>query len=112
MYSYDKVMNGLAKYIDTEIVSKVPGWKKWIVGSGIGMLLSNAENVVTQIKNNEFVKLLNIIDDYNNIDVENIYKELKRQAQKGSIEVELPMVGTFVLNEQDVDKLYRLIINE
>lgn len=109
MYGYDKVMNGIAKYIDNEIVDKIPGWKKWLVGSGIGMMLSNSNNIFEQIKNNEFVKLLNIIDDYDNIDVENIYKELKKQAQKGSVDVELPMIGSFRLNEQDVDKLYRFI---
>ena len=111
MYSYDKVMNGIAKYIDNEIVDKIPGWKKWLVGSGIGMMLSNSNNIFEQIKNNEFVKLLNIIDDYDNIDVENIYKELKKQAQKGSIDVDLPMIGSFRLNDQDVDKLYRFIVD-
>ena len=111
MYSYDKVMNGIAKYIDNEIVDKIPGWKKWLVGSGIGMMLSNSNNIFEQVKNNEFVKLLNIIDDYDNIDVENIYKELKKQAQKGSIDVDLPMIGSFRLNDQDVDKLYRFIVD-
>ena len=112
MYSYDKVMNGLAKYVDTEIVSKVPGWKKWLVGSGIGMILSNADNVVEQLKNNEFVKLLNIIDEHSNVNVDAMYKELKRQAQKGSVNIELPMVGSFLLNEHDVDKLYNFITRE
>ena len=112
MYSYDKVMNGLAKYVDTEIVSKVSGWKKWIVGSGIGMILSNADNVVEQLKNNEFVKLLNIIDEHSNVNVDAMYKELKRQAQKGSVNIELPMVGSFLLNEHDVDKLYNFITRE
>lgn len=111
MYSYDKVMNGIAKYIDNEIVDKIPGWKKWLVGSGIGMMLSNSNNIFEQVKNNEFVKLLNIIDEYDNIDVENIYKELKKQAQKGSIDVDLPMIGSFRLNDQDVDKLYRFIVD-
>ena len=111
MYSYDKVMNGIAMYIDNEILDKIPGWKKWLVGSGIGMMLSNSNNIFEQIKNNEFVKLLNIIDDYDNIDVENIYKELKKQAQKGSIDVDLPMIGSFRLNDQDVDKLYRFIVD-
>ena len=109
MYGYDKVMNGIAKYIDNEIVDKISGWKKWLVGSGIGMMLSNSNNIFEQVKNNEFVRLLNIVDEYDNIDVENIYKELKKQAQKGSVDVELPMIGSFRLNEQDVDKLYRFI---
>lgn len=112
MYSYEKVLNGLTKYIDDEIVNKLPGWKKWVVGSGIGIMLSNADNVFNQIKSNEFVKMLNLVDEQGRINVEEIYKELKKQAQNSSASIELPMVGAFVLNEQDVDKLYHLITSE
>ena len=75
------------------------------------MMLSNSESIYHSIKDNEFVKMLNLIDQQGDINVDEIYKELKKQAQKGSIEIELPMVGAFVLNGQDVDKLYHFIIN-
>lgn len=112
MYSYDKVINGLSKYIDNEIVSKLPGWKKWILGTGMGMALSNSNNIYEQLKNNEFIKMLNIIDSNGNVNVEALYKELKKQAQKGSATIEFPMIGAFMLNEQDIDKLYNFIIND
>ena len=112
MYDYNKVINGIAKYIDTEIVDKILGWKKWVVGSGLGLALSNSTNVFNQLKNNEFVKMLNIIDKDNKIDVDKIYKELKKQAKKSSITFELPMVGSITLNDQDIEKLYELIKNE
>lgn len=112
MYSYDRVINGITKYIDNEIVNKVPGWKRWLVGSGLGMMLSNSESIYHSIKDNEFVKMLNLIDQQGHINVDEIYKELKKQAQKGSVDIELPMVGSFVLNEHDVDKLYGFIVNE
>lgn len=112
MYDYNKVINGIAKYIDTEIVDKILGWKKWVVGSGLGLALSNSTNVFNQLKNNEFVKMLNIIDKDNKIDVDKIYKELKKQAKKSSITFEVPMVGSITLNDQDIEKLYELIKNE
>jgi hypothetical protein len=112
MYDYNKVINGIAKYIDTEIVDKILGWKKWVVGSGLGIALSNSTNIFNQLKNNEFVKMLNIIDKDNKIDVDKIYKELKKQAKKSSITFEVPMVGSITLNDQDIEKLYELIKNE
>lgn len=112
MYNYDKVINGISKYIDSEIVSKLPGWKKWVLGSGMGMMLSNSSNIYEQLKNNEFIKMLNIIDTNGNVNVDALYKELKKQAQKGSATIEFPMIGAFMLNEQDVDKLYNFIIND
>lgn len=112
MYEYSKVLNGMAKYIDTEIVDKITGWKKWVIGSGVGIALSNTTDVFNQVKNNDFVKMLNVIDKDDKINVEKIYKEMKKQAKKGAITFDIPMIGALTLNEQDVDKMYDFIKNE
>jgi DNA-binding transcriptional regulator LsrR (DeoR family) len=112
MYDYNKVINGVAKYIDDEIVNKITGWQRWVVGSGVGIALSNATNVFNQLKNNEFVKMLGVIDEKDRIDVDKIYKELKKQAQKGAITFNAPMIGAITLNEQDVEKVYGFIKSE
>ena len=112
MYEYNRVLNGIAKYIYTEIVDKITGWKKWVVGSGIGIVLSNTTDVFNQLKNNDFVKMLNIIDKDDKINIEKIYKEMKKQAKKGAVTFDVPMVGALTLNEQDVDKMYEFIKNE
>jgi hypothetical protein len=112
MYEYNKVINGLSKYIDTEIVDKITGWQKWVIGGGLGIALSNGTNIFNQLKDNEFVKMLNVIDDKNRINVDKIYKEIKKQAQKSAITFNAPMIGAITLNEQDVDKIYEFIKNE
>lgn len=109
MYEFSKVINGVAKYIDTEIVNKITGWQKWIVGGAAGIVLSNATNIFNQLKENEFVKMLSIIDENDLIDVDKIYQEMKKQAQKGAVTFNAPMIGAITLNEQDIDKLYNLI---
>lgn len=109
MYEYNKVINGITKYVDTEIVDKLTGWQKWVVGGGIGIALSNATNLFKHLKENEFVKMLEIIDEDDYINVDKIYQEMKKQAQKGAITFNAPIVGIMTLNEQDVDKLYSLI---
>lgn len=109
MYEYNKVINGIAKYIDEEIVEKIGGWQKWVIGSGVGLMLSNTSGTFNQLKNNELVKMLNIIDKNDKIDVDKIYKELKKQAKKSSATFDVPMLGPTTLNEQDVDKIYEFI---
>lgn len=112
VYEYSKVISGIVKYIDTEIVEKIMGWRKWIVGGGIGIALSNMTDVFNQVKNNEFVKMLNIVDKDDKINVEKIYKEMKKQAKKSAITFDAPIIGAITLNEQDVDKIYEMIKNE
>lgn len=109
MYEYSKVLNGITTYIDREIVDKINGWQKWVVGSGIGIAMSNSTNVFNELKKNQVVKMLGVIDKDDKIDVEKIYKELKKQARKGAITFDVPLVGTITLNEQDVEKLYQYI---
>ena len=109
MYEYSKVLNGITTYIDREIVDKINGWQKWVVGSGIGIAMSNSTNVFNELKKSPVVKMLGVIDKDDKIDVEKIYKELKKQAKKGAITFDVPLVGTMTLNEQDVDKLYQYI---
>ena len=37
-------------------------------------------------------------------------KELKKQAQKTAVTFEVPLAGPLTLNEQDVDKMYNMIM--
>lgn len=111
MYDYNKVISGIAKYIDVEIVNKIAGWKRWVIGSGVGLALSNMTDVFNQLRGNDFIKMLNVIED-DKIDVDKIYEELKKQAKKSAVTFDAPMIGPITLNEQDVDKLYDFIKNE
>ena len=112
MYKYDKVIKGISNYIDNEILIKIQGWQKWVVGAGAGMLMSNASEVYNNLKTNEFIKLLGVIDESNNtINVTRLYEEIRKQAQKTSVDVNIPMIGVLTLNESDVEKLYSYIKN-
>lgn len=112
MYEYGQVINGIAKYIDEEIVGKIEGWKKWVVGSAAGIALSNSADIFNQLKNSEYIKMLNLVDKDGKIDVDKIYKEMKKQAKKSAITFNVPVLGALTLNEQDVDKIYEMIKNE
>ena len=109
MYNVNQVISGLAKFIDTEIVSKITGWQKWIIGAGLGLSLEKATNIFNSLKSNEMIKALDIIDKNDKINVDVLYKHIKNQAQKGAITFDLPFVGVMTLNEYDIDKLYNCI---
>lgn len=112
MYEYYKVINGIVKYIDNEIINKISGWKKWIVGSVMTISMSNTTELFNQLKTNDFVKGLGLIDDKDRVNVDAIYNAVKKQASKSSVTFDVPMLGALTLNEYDVDKIYELIKNE
>ena len=111
MYNLDQVMMGLTKFIDNEILTKINGWQKWVIGTGLGIVTTKMENVFNSLKNNELVKMLELIDDNDHINVDAIYNELMKQAQREPITIDLPMLGALTLKEQDVMSLYNYIKN-
>lgn len=110
MVPYTKVIAGIDKFLDEEIISKLASTQKWVIGTGAKIMLNNATNIFNELKNHTFVKSLGIINEKDEIDVGLIYKELKKQAQKGAMTIDVPLAGTLTLTEQDVDKLYNFII--
>jgi hypothetical protein len=54
---------------------------------------------------------LGIIDKDGNVDIETIYAELQNQASKTPAIIPIPMIGEIRLTSEDVDSLYRYIMN-
>ena len=75
MYEYNKVINGIATFIDEEVLTGINGWQKWVLGSGVGIALSDAEELFNTLKNSELIKVLKIVDG-DKVNVDKIYKEL------------------------------------
>lgn len=110
MYHYREVIEGLVAYVDNELVPKMTGLNKWLFGTGAGIVASKGEHVFESLRHIELLHTLDLIED-ERINVECIYKELLRQAEKGHIEIEIPMIGTIKLDKSDVEKLYRYILD-
>lgn len=109
MYDYKTVMNGLAEFVDTEILSKIDDWRKWVFGAGVGFYLSQGKEMVEQLKENNLVRKMNLIDKDNKINIDLLYKEMKVQAAKSAIMFDIPTIGPLVINESDLDKIYSII---
>jgi hypothetical protein len=99
------------RYLDTEITPNIGGWQKWVFGAVAGVALSKITNIFNALKNNELIKMLEVIDEEDNIDIDTIYREFLKQAQKGAITFDIPMVGAMTLDHSDVEKIYKHIIN-
>lgn len=109
MIHKSRVMYGIAAYIDEEIVSKMSGsWKSWVIGSAAGIAVSRIDDILAKLAENPIVQTLGLMDG-ENIDVETIYTELRKQAQKETATIELPFVGPITFSTADVDSLYHHI---
>lgn len=110
MVPYIKFMEGVAKFIDNEITPKITGWQKWIFGAGSGIAMQKADKIFNELKTHPILKTLDIIDG-DNVNVEILYNEFIKQADKGPVKIDLPMLGSLTLSRNDLEVLYNYIRN-
>lgn len=109
MIHYSKVVQGLAAYAENEIAGKLAGsGKGWMIGAAIGLVASSADGYVRKLLNNDMVKALGLVEG-ENVDVDRLYNELIKQAQKGNATVAVPLLGAITFSAADVDAAYRYI---
>lgn len=110
MVTYNQVASGVSSFVDNEILNKLQGMSKIALGAGTGVMLRRGENLFNVLKQQPVIKMLEIIDENDNIDIDIIYEELKKQMDNNSMVFNIPMIGKITLTKDDVDRLYSLIV--
>lgn len=102
----EQVLNGLVQYVDHEVISNLPTAGKWILGTGIGIAMSKANDIVYELKDNTIIKAMGIVDEAGMFDEELIIKNMKESARRyGKMEISVPMIGRLSFDESDIDLL-------
>lgn len=112
MVSIDKIEKGVASYLDGELMPQLQnnGLEKVIVGTVVSLAISKSGAIVAGYKDNKLVRMLGLMDDDGNVDVEVLATELKKNIPKEGVKVDIPIIGTMTFHKNDVDKLYEHIM--
>lgn len=107
MISIQQAEQGITRFIDSEIMPKLSGWRKVGMGAYIALITRNCSNLISAYKGHPAIAALNIIEgDY--IDIDAVYNALLPQMQE-QITLEIPVIGSLTLGRADLDKLYSYI---
>ena len=103
---FEQVLDGIMRYLNREILAKMSSWQEVIARAVVGRFVENTDALKRSLINNGFVKTMGIIDYQGNVDVDGLLSGLKRELEKkGSVEVQIPMVGRIVFKPEDLDAL-------
>ena len=109
MVHYTKVLNGLERYVRSEILAQLNGnMAKWIGGTLVSLVVAEAESVFRALAGNEIVRALNVLDG-ENVNVEKVYPMLLAEARQGAVTVSMKLLPPITFTEKDVESLYRYI---
>lgn len=112
-YEFEKVINGIAKYINNEIYPGMNQLQEFAARVVVGRILNNEKNIKNMILNNGFIKTFGIVDEEGLIELESLMHDIKREiARQEKITFEVPMFGKMTFGPADVDALYYTITGE
>lgn len=111
MVTITNIEQGVAAYLDSELMPKLPetGLEKVLMGTAISLVIRRAGTIVEGYKNNKAVQMLGIMDAEGNVDVDILAEELKKNLPESGVKVEVPMIGSLTFHKADIDKLYSYI---
>ena len=109
-YSVDKIIDGLTKYIESEIYSGMNDLQEIAARIVVSRTVSNKEAIKKMLTSNGIIKTIGIIDSEGMVELDSFAKDLKTEiAKKGKVEIAIPLFGKMTFNSNDVNVLYKFI---
>ena len=111
MINISQIKNGIANYVDCEILPNVPdaGYKKIIIATAAGIISIRIENALSKIKNNQMLKLFDIVNDNGEVDVDIIFDEFCKHIPRTGLTLDVPLVGEMTFHVSDLHTLRNYI---
>lgn len=109
---FEKVLDGISKYIDGEIYGMLNDWQEIVARMTVGRLIGNRDVLKQKIMENPFLMSFALIDSDGNMDVDRFLCDLKQViSEKGGLKLTIPLFGNLKFVETDVDQLRKYITN-
>lgn len=111
MVTIDKIEQGVAAYLDAELMPKLPstGIEKVLTGTAVSLIIRRSGKILDSYKNNKMVQMLGIMDAEGNVDIDVLAEELKKNLPADGVKVEVPVIGAMTFKKEDIDKLHEYI---
>lgn len=111
MVTISQVQQGVAKFVDAEVIPRLSTLEKLVVGSGAGLITAKLPDVLNKYTDNKIFSALGLYDpERGEIDIDALYNAAKPYISADPIPVKIPMVGiTLKMTQREIDTLYRYI---
>lgn len=108
MVPRQQVEQGLARYIDREIISKLPtsSIQRVATGAAVAIAMKRSDNLVERLKGNALIATLGIMNEAGDIDLDALHEALRSQVTDDGVVMEVPILGRLTFYAGDIDNLY------
>lgn len=109
MVSVQKVQTGIANFVETEVTAQFSGWKKLVANTVVGLYLGKLPDQLQALSAHPMVSSLGLMQD-GQVDIDALYAELAKHFSQ-PVAIDIPMLGTAQFTKENLDTLYRMIVN-
>jgi hypothetical protein len=110
---FEKIIDGLARYIKNHLYPTMNDWQKLIAVDVVDRAIKKAEALRVWAESNTFIRALGYIDSEGNVDLDGIVSRVKEFArERGKIKINIPFMPAWKFTEQDIDEIHKTIIGE
>lgn len=111
MVTIAQVQQGVARFVDTEIIPRLSTTEKLVVGGGAGLATAKLPELVNRYAGNKIVSALALVDvERGEIDLDAVYNAVKPYITSAPVPVTVPFVGlTLKFTQREIDTLYKYI---
>ena len=102
------IENAVILYINKELCPKLGDVRKWLLPVIAGSMIPSMEKLY--LKHKETIMSTGFVDSEDMFDIDKIYDSFHSVAEKmGSVEQNIPFLGTVKFDVRDIESLYRLL---
>ena len=102
------IENAVILYINKELCPKLGDIRKWLLPVIAGSMIPSMEKLY--LKHKETIMSTGFVDSEDMFDIDKIYDSFHSVAEKmGSVEQNIPFLGTVKFDVRDIESLYRLL---
>lgn len=110
MVEFNRIIDGVARYLNNNLYSKMNDWQEIIARIAVGRIIGNPESLKQSLLGNGIVRTFAVMDSEGNVDLEPLARDIKREIErKGKLTLDVPMFGKMSFTAADVDEIYREI---
>ena len=111
MVTMKQAQQGLVRFIDQDVISRLSGWEKVVIGGGGGLIAAKLPQVLEKYLEHPVVSALGVYDPQSGeIDLDAVYEAVRPYIGAEPIPVKIPLVGiTLKLTQREIDSLYDYI---
>lgn len=104
--AFEKVIDGINRYIDREIYPGLNDLQEFAARLVVGRINSSSASLKEYLMSNGFIMTFGLIDRDGMVDIDQLMHEVRRELErKGSIQVDIPMMGKLTFKPVDADMI-------